>query len=68
MPVARAQVLGSFADKQNAERLAATVAQNGFPTYLTPLEQQGKTLYRVRVGPRVLVRRPYPTARARPRR
>jgi DedD protein len=44
--------LGSFGDKQNAERLAAAVSQNGFPAYLMSLEQSGKTLYRVRVGPR----------------
>jgi len=44
--------LGSFGDKQNAERLAAAVSQNGFPAYLMSLEQPGKTLYRVRVGPR----------------
>jgi DedD protein len=44
--------LGSFADKQNAERLVTTVSQNGFAAYLMPLNQSGKTLYRVRVGPR----------------
>jgi len=44
--------LGSFADKQNAERLAAAVSKNGFAAYLMSSEQSGKTLYRVRVGPR----------------
>jgi DedD protein len=44
--------LGSFGDKQNAERLAAAVSKNGFAAYLMSSEQSGKTLYRVRVGPR----------------
>jgi len=44
--------LGSFGDRQNAERLATTVSQNGFTAYLMPLKQPDKTLYRVRVGPR----------------
>jgi DedD protein len=44
--------LGSFADKKNAERLANAVSQKGFEAYLMSLERSGKTLYRVRVGPR----------------
>lgn len=44
--------LGSFGDRQNAERLATTISQNGFTAYLMPLKRPDKTLYRVRVGPR----------------
>ena len=44
--------LGSFGDKQNAERLASVVSKKGFSTYLMSSQQAGKTLYRVRVGPR----------------
>lgn len=44
--------LGSFADQQNAERLAKTVTENGFSVYLMPLRKSDQTLYRVRVGPR----------------
>jgi DedD protein len=44
--------LGSFAQRRNAERLAAEVGGRGFKTYLVPLEKSERTLYRVRVGPR----------------
>jgi DedD protein len=44
--------LGSFADEANAQRLADEIEQKGFETFLMPLEQSGRTLYRVRVGPR----------------
>lgn len=43
--------LGSFASRENAERLAGRVEQQGFAVYLEPLERGGRTLYRVRVGP-----------------
>jgi DedD protein len=44
--------LGSFSQRDNAQRLAAEVADKGFATFLMPLEKDGATLYRVRVGPR----------------
>jgi len=44
--------LGSFSSRDNARRLAAEVEGRGFSTYLMPLDRSGKTLYRVRVGPR----------------
>jgi DedD protein len=44
--------LGSFAQQANARRLAQEVGGKGFPTYLVPLRRSGRTLYRVRVGPR----------------
>ena len=43
--------LGSFAEQANAQRLADEVGQHGFDTFLMPLQQSGRTLYRVRVGP-----------------
>ena len=43
--------LGSFASKPNAEGLASKVKAAGYPSYLVPLDRDGKTLYRVRVGP-----------------
>lgn len=44
--------LGSFANRDNASRLAGEVSARGYDTYLLPLERDGRTLYRVRVGPR----------------
>lgn len=44
--------LGSFAEQGNARRLAQEVEQRGFASYLMPLERSGRTLYRVRVGPK----------------
>jgi DedD protein len=43
--------LGSFSSKQNARQLADEVGGRGFPVFLMELDQSGKTLYRVRVGP-----------------
>lgn len=43
--------LGSFSRQDNAERLAAELQAKGFPAFLQPTSQSGKTLYRVRVGP-----------------
>jgi len=43
--------LGSFANEANAKRLAGEVAAKGYKTYLLPLKRDGRTLYRVRVGP-----------------
>ncbi len=44
--------LGSFSSRQNAQRLADEVSGHGFSVFLMPLDRSGKTLYRVRVGPR----------------
>lgn len=44
--------LGSFSQRDNAQRLAAEVEEKGFAAFLMPLEKEGATLYRVRVGPR----------------
>lgn len=44
--------LGSFANRDNARRLAGEVSAKGYETYLLPLKKGGQTLYRVRVGPK----------------
>lgn len=44
--------LGSFSQRQNAERLAREVKARGFDTHIVPVKKSSKTLYRVRVGPR----------------
>lgn len=44
--------LGSFSQRQNAERLASEVKARGFDTHIVPVKKSSKTLYRVRVGPR----------------
>jgi cell division septation protein DedD len=43
--------LGSFARRDNADKLAGEVGGRGFQTYVLPLNQSARTLYRVRVGP-----------------
>jgi cell division septation protein DedD len=42
--------LGSFARQENADRLGDEVGGHGFDTFVVPLEQSDRTLYRVRVG------------------
>jgi cell division septation protein DedD len=42
--------LGSFARQENADRLGDEVGGHGFETFVVPLEQSDRTLYRVRVG------------------
>lgn len=43
--------VGTFAQKDNAERLAVSLKGRGFAAVVSPLQQGGKTMYRVRVGP-----------------
>jgi DedD protein len=43
--------VGTFGQKDNAERLVATLGGKGFAAFLSPTTRSGKTLYRVRVGP-----------------
>ncbi len=43
--------LGSFGQRENAERLARELKSQGFAAFVSPLTHVGKTLYRVRVGP-----------------
>ena len=43
--------LGSFGQRDNAERLARDLKTRGFAAFVSPLSHSGRTLYRVRVGP-----------------
>lgn len=43
--------LGSFSDKDNADRLAAELRGAGYPAFLSQVSTGGRTLHRVRVGP-----------------
>ncbi len=46
--------LGSFISKENAEKLRLRLINSGFPAFVESLEQNNKTVYRVRVGPELL--------------
>ena len=43
--------VGTFGQKDNAERLAASLKQRGFAAFVSPTARDGKTMFRVRVGP-----------------
>lgn len=43
--------LGSFSNKQNAEKLVRDMTGKGFATFIAPITTNGRELYRVRVGP-----------------
>ena len=43
--------LGSFGDKENAERLAADLRKQGFAAFLSQLSTSSGQLHRVRIGP-----------------
>lgn len=43
--------LGSFSNKENAERLAADLREQGYAAFLSQLKTDTRTLQRVRVGP-----------------
>ncbi len=43
--------VGTFGQKDNAQRLVRTLTGRGFAAFVSPLSRDGKTLYRVRVGP-----------------
>ena len=43
--------LGSFSNKDNAERLAADLRKQGYAAFLSQLDTASGTLHRVRVGP-----------------
>jgi DedD protein len=46
--------LGSFESKVNSDKLNLSLRKAGFPAFVEPLTQNGKTSYRVRVGPEIL--------------
>lgn len=43
--------VGTFGQRENAERLAAQLKGKGFPASVSALQRDGKPLHRVRVGP-----------------
>ena len=43
--------MGSFSSKENANRLVERLKSQKFPAYFEDVESNGKTVYRVRVGP-----------------
>jgi len=43
--------LGSFSNKENAEKLAADLRRQGYAAFLSQLETDTGTLHRVRIGP-----------------
>ncbi|MCB1845010.1 MAG: SPOR domain-containing protein, partial [Halioglobus sp.] len=43
--------LGSFSNKANAERLAASLRSQGYAAFLSQLSSSGAQLHRVRIGP-----------------
>ena len=43
--------LGSFANQENAERLAASLREQGYAAFLSQLQTDSGALHRVRVGP-----------------
>lgn len=43
--------LGSFSNRENAERLAADLRADGYAAFLSQLDTGGDSLHRVRVGP-----------------
>jgi DedD protein len=43
--------LGSFSDKQNAEKLAADLRKQGYAAFLSQLRTSSGPLHRVRIGP-----------------
>jgi len=43
--------LGSFSNQQNAEKLAASLRDQGYAAFLSQLERGGAALHRVRIGP-----------------
>ena len=43
--------LGSFSNKENAERLAADLRKQGYAAFLSQLETDAGMLHRVRIGP-----------------
>lgn len=43
--------LGSFSNQQNAEKLAASLRDQGYAAFLSQLDRGGAALHRVRIGP-----------------
>lgn len=45
--------LGSFGDHDNARRLIDRLREKSYPAYLERRDEQGKTVFKVRVGPHI---------------
>ncbi len=45
--------VGSFSNRENADRLIASLRKAGFNAFIEQTEVKGKQLYRVRVGPEI---------------
>lgn len=45
--------VGSFSNKENAERLVASLREAGYDTHLEPTQVKNQKLFRVRVGPEI---------------
>ena len=43
--------VGAFSLQANARKIGDVIAKQGIPVIIAPLEQNGKTLFRVRAGP-----------------
>ena len=43
--------LGSFSSKENAEKLAGSLRDQGYAAFLSQLQSNGNDLHRVRIGP-----------------
>jgi len=43
--------LGSFRERDNADRLVRDMTAKGFTAFVAPITSGGRELYRVRVGP-----------------
>ncbi|MEM7027689.1 MAG: SPOR domain-containing protein [Pseudomonadota bacterium] len=46
--------LGSFSSQENAEKLNKDLRKTGFAAFVEPIKNNGKVVYRVRVGPELL--------------
>ncbi|MEM7206757.1 MAG: SPOR domain-containing protein [Pseudomonadota bacterium] len=49
--------LGSFAEKNNAVELTQTLQNDGFSAFMEPVERDGVTSHRVRIGPEMTLDR-----------
>jgi DedD protein len=46
--------IGSFSNQDNANNLIIKLRDSGYPAFIEPLKQDGKDIYRVRIGPELL--------------
>jgi DedD protein len=53
IPIAWVVVVGSFADQTKASGIVADLKKRGFKAYIDALNRDGRTLYRVSIGPKL---------------